>query len=88
MGGRIAITREASADALRKQARRERDGKVALRLVAIAAVLDGARRHEAARQGGMDRQTLRDWAEQAMVAAISRIVGKRSAGPPFQRGWG
>jgi Winged helix-turn helix len=30
-------------------------------LLAIAAVLDGASRTEAARIGGMDRQTLRDW---------------------------
>ena len=33
----------------------------ARRLLAIAAVLDGASRAEAARIGGMDRQTLRDW---------------------------
>jgi hypothetical protein len=31
------------------------------RLLAIAAVLDGASRAEAAKVGGMDRQTLRDW---------------------------
>jgi len=30
-------------------------------LLAIAAILDGAPRTEAARIGGMDRQTLRDW---------------------------
>jgi Homeodomain-like domain len=31
------------------------------RLLAIAAVLDGASRRDAAKIGGMDRQTLRDW---------------------------
>jgi transposase-like protein len=31
------------------------------RLLAIAAVLEGASREEAAKIGGMDRQTLRDW---------------------------
>jgi hypothetical protein len=31
------------------------------RFIAIAAVLDGASREEAAKIGGMDRQTLRDW---------------------------
>src|SRR5262245_5617218 len=30
-------------------------------LLAIAAVLDGASREEAAKIGSMDRQTLRDW---------------------------
>jgi transposase len=29
--------------------------------LAIAAVLDGASREDAAKTGGMDRQTLRDW---------------------------
>jgi transposase len=33
----------------------------ARRLLAIAAVLDSAAREEAAKIGGMDRQTLRDW---------------------------
>ena len=31
------------------------------RLLSLAAVLDGMSRTEAARIGGMDRQTLRDW---------------------------
>ena len=31
------------------------------RLLAIAAVLDGASREDAAKIGGMERQTLRDW---------------------------
>src|ERR687889_1108243 len=31
------------------------------RLLSLAAVLDGMNRTEAARMGGMDRQTLRDW---------------------------
>src|SRR3979411_2693029 len=31
------------------------------RLLGLAAVLDGVSREEAAKLGGMDRQTLRDW---------------------------
>ncbi len=38
-----------------------KDAAQARRLLAIAAVLDGASREEAAKIGGMDRQTLRDW---------------------------
>jgi transposase len=38
-----------------------KDAAQARRLLAIAAVLDGASRAEAAKIGGMDRQTLRDW---------------------------
>lgn len=61
MGQAIGITRQYDAGALRKLARRERDGRVASRLLAIASVLDGVNRTDAARQAGMDRQTLRDW---------------------------
>lgn len=84
MGGRIAITREASADDLRKQARRERDGKVALRLMSIASVLDGARRHEAAKQGGMDRQTLRDWVHRFNAEGVAGLRD-RPGGHPVRR---
>ena len=47
---------------MRRLARRAKDSDQVLRpLMAIAAVLDGASRAEAAKVGGMDRQTLRDW---------------------------
>jgi len=58
----LAITRmELTAEDLRGQARRSQDGDQACRLVSLALVLDGASRTAAARAGGMDRQTLRDW---------------------------
>jgi len=38
-----------------------RDADPVRRLLSIAAVYDGMSRTEAARIGGMDRQTLRDW---------------------------
>ena len=46
---------------LRSAARRAQDVSQARRLLALALVLEGASRTEAARAGGMDRQTLRDW---------------------------
>lgn len=46
---------------LRRLARIEGDLRVARRLLAIAAALDGMSREAAARITGMDRQTLRDW---------------------------
>jgi transposase len=42
-------------------ARREQNGRVASRMVAIAHALDGMKREVAAELAGMDRQTLRDW---------------------------
>jgi transposase len=58
----IAITRqELGADGLRREAARCRDAKAARRMLALALVLEGSSREEAARYAGMDRQTLRDW---------------------------
>ena len=45
---------------LRMVARRERDGRVSGRLLALASALDGMSREASARAAGMDRQTLRD----------------------------
>ena len=58
----IAITRrELGAGELRREAARCRDARAARRMLALALVLEGASREEAARAAGMDRQTLRDW---------------------------
>jgi transposase len=58
----IAITRhEPGAGDLRREAARCRDARAARRMLALALVLDGSSREEAARAAGMDRQTLRDW---------------------------
>jgi putative transposase len=49
-----------TAGEVRRFAQRAKDTAQARRLLAIAAVLEGASREEAAKIGGMDRQTLRD----------------------------
>ena len=61
MGQPIAVRRDFTAVDVRRLARRAKDSDQVRRLLAIAAVLDGASRGEAAKVGGMDRQTLRDW---------------------------
>jgi transposase len=61
MGKAIAVRSDYSSAELRRLAKKSWDGAQARRLLAIAAVLDGAWRADAARAGGMDRQTLRDW---------------------------
>jgi transposase len=61
MGKAIAVRAEYSSAELRRLAKKSRHGAQARRLLAIAAVLDGASRADAAKAGGMDRQTLRDW---------------------------
>ena len=62
MGKPIEVTRlDYTAMELRALASHERDRAVVRRLLAIAAVLDGDSRTEAAEHNGMERQTLRDW---------------------------
>ena len=61
MGAALRIAEHHDAAELRALARREKNGRVASRMVAIANALDGMTRLAAARSAGMDRQTLRDW---------------------------
>src|ERR1700752_3510718 len=61
MGRAVAVRDDYTAGEVRRLEKQAKDGAQARRLLAIAAVLDGASRTEAAKIGGMDRQTLRDW---------------------------
>src|SRR5215470_5715835 len=61
MGRAVAVRTDYTAGEVRRLAKRAKDAAQARRLLAIAAVLDGALRTDAATIGGMDRQTLRDW---------------------------
>jgi transposase len=57
----LTLRNDFNAETLRDLAKRCRDGRQARRFLALAAVYDGMNRQDAARIGGMDRQTLRDW---------------------------
>jgi len=61
MGQAIAARTDYTPARFARFAQRAKDAAQVRRLLAIAAVLDGASREEAAKIGGMDRQTLRDW---------------------------
>ena len=60
MGAPLKIREDRSSTELRRLAQRERNGRVAARLYAIANALDGMSRAAAARLAGMERQALRD----------------------------
>jgi putative transposase len=60
MGRTLNIRNDRSPSELRLLARRERNGRVAARMIAIANALEGMTRAEAARLAGMERQALRD----------------------------
>ena len=79
----IALRSDFDAAKLRVLAAAASDGDQVRRLLALALIYDGKSRSEAGRLVGMDRQILCDWAEQAKVPSIRRIVGKRSGGAPL-----
>ena len=58
----LMIREDVSPGEVRRLAKTEEKARVARRLLAIAAALDGLSREAAARIAGMHRQTLRDWA--------------------------
>src|SRR5947207_6324463 len=61
MGQAIPVRADYKVGVVRQFAKRAKDAAQARRLLAIAGVLDGASRENAAKIGGMDRQRLRDW---------------------------
>ncbi len=78
----VAITREGlSAADLRREAARSRDANAARRMLAIALVLDGRSREDAAEACGMDRQTLRDWVHRYNAEGLAGLANRRAPGP-------
>ena len=77
----IAITRhEPGAGELRREAARCRDARAARRMLALALVLEGASREEAARAAGMDRQTLRDWVHRYNAEGLPGLHDRHRSG--------
>lgn len=82
MGVAVSVTRlDHSAAELRSLARVEA-GAVACRILAIAHVLDGMSRAEAAALCGMDRQTLRDWVHRFNADGIEGLASRAGSGRP------
>src|SRR5579862_7891016 len=82
MGTGIALRTDYSSKELRSLARRVKNAGQARRLLAIAAVLDGALREDAAKLGGMDRQTLRDWVIRFNQQGPEGLINKSAPGAP------
>jgi transposase len=82
MGTAIAVRTDYSSKELRRLASRVKNAGQARRLLAIAAVLDGAWREAAAKIGGMDRQTLRDWVIRFNERGPDGLINKSAPGAP------
>jgi transposase len=64
------------AAGLRRAAAREREAPASRRMLALALVLEGHSRPDAARAAGMDRQTLRDWVHRYNIEGPAGLRGR------------
>src|SRR5881396_2416728 len=86
MGRAIAVRADYTSGEVRRVAQRVKNAAQARRLLAIAAVLDGASREDAAKIGGMDRQTLRDWVIRFNERGPDGLINIPSPGVPPKLG--
>ena len=84
MGAPLAIRQDIETEELRRLARQETDGRVACRLLGVANAVAGMPRAQAARQAGMDRQTLRDWVIRFNAEGVEGLHDRPKSGRP---GW-
>src|SRR5215211_4911278 len=78
----LPIRTDRDAAELRRLARREHDGRVGARLLALANALDGLPRERAAELAGMDRQTLRDWVHRYNAEGVAGLRDRPRPGRP------
>ena len=86
MPATVKIRTDFSALELRRLAASSKDANQSRRLLSLAGVLDGMGRAEAARIGGMDRQTLRDWVHRFNALGPEGLKDIRSKGHPPRLG--
>jgi transposase len=83
MSRAITVTRtEHTAAELREFAAKSRDGAQVRRLLALALILEGGSRTDAAEQSGMDRQTLRDWVHRYNAEGVEGLKSRAGPGQP------
>ena len=81
MPSAVKLREDYSAEELRALARRAKDVNQSRRLLSLAAVRDGMDRGSAARIGGMDRQTLRDWVHRFNADGPEGLIDNWTEGP-------
>ena len=90
MSAPIPLRQDFDASQLRGLARRSKDGPQARRLLALAAIYDGATRTEAAKIGGVGLQIIRDWVLRFNARgpdAHGRVLGTRKRTQKSRRPW-
>jgi transposase len=82
MGQAIPISNlDHTAEELRHLAAKARDGRIVRRLLAIASLLEGKSRTDAATQSGMDRQILCDWVHRYNAEGVAGLASRLHPGP-------
>jgi transposase len=81
MASAVGLREDYSAAELRALARRSKNVNQSRRLLSLAAVRDGMDRGSAAKIGGMDRQTLRDWVHRFNGSGLEGLVDNWTEGP-------
>src|ERR1700741_5570033 len=82
MSAAIPLRRDFGASQLRGLARKTKDGPQAHRLLALAAIYDGATRTEAAKIGGVGLQIIRDWVLRFNARGPDGLLDGKSTGQP------
>ena len=86
MAAPIKITRhDLDAAGLRQAARRSSSVAASRRMLALALVLEGKSRTEAAQAAGMDRQTLRDWVHRYNEEGLAGLSDRHGDFGPKRR---
>ena len=80
MSAAITLRSDFTASDLRTLSRSCKNAKQVRRLLALAAIYDGADRGSAAQIGGMTRQTLRDWVHRFNAEGVDGLVNHKACG--------
>ena len=81
MSSAVRLREDYSVEELRALARRSKTVNQSRRLLSLAAVRDGMDRGAAAKVGGMDRQTLRDWVHRFNALGPEGLIDNWTQGP-------
>src|SRR5712672_3733681 len=82
MSAPTPLRQDFDASQLRGLARKTKDGPQARRLLALAAIYDGATRSEAAKMGGVGLQIIRDWVLRFNARGPDGLLDGKSPGQP------
>jgi transposase len=82
MSAPTPLRQDFDASQVRGLARKTKDGPQARRLLALAAIYDGATRAEAAKIGGVGLQIIRDWVLRFNARGPDGLLDGKSTGQP------